>query len=474
MQRKYPRLRKSLLANISCILLFILLNIPAHAQNYQPFLTVQAGNAFVEGKALYVLSGGTVGGTIAEQAFMIDLSVPWNTSSPAYKRIPLGPLANWFPSAMSADGQKLFALARGEAFVFDIPSSNWSQIFSYPAADEIAGCAATDPGTGKIFIPFAYKLPSGTSRAMMIVDLKTNSYTSDNSTFPVPNQSIYAATWNAQLRSLLYSSYGAMYTYNPSDRWKSFNPPPGLRASHSYCMVSSSSGSIVVLFGGFSTDLNASVGDIFILDARTLVWKKGASTQSGDVRRSPACAVSNGYFIAWGGDQGNTRSIVPSDHLIVVYNLKTDKWTSGYMETNPTDSETPSNADSKEASGASGSIGLILGVVGGAIVIGLILGGIIENRVRKSRSKSSSSPVPTNVAYVDAKPNNDKDPEEGIEATNKGKRTVQEGAFGSESESQNPHSCTIGSESATQYSHSLQSQSMPRHPHKLFVSGQDK
>jgi hypothetical protein len=483
MQRKYPGLRKAcLVANISCILLLLLLlislSIPAHAQNYQPFLTVQSGNAFVEGKALYVLSGGTVDGRVAQQTFTIDLSVPWNTTSPAYKQISLGslaPMANWFPTAMSADGQKWFALAKGEAFVFDIQSSEWSKIFSYPDAGAIAGCAATDPATGKIFIPFAYKLPDGTQRSMLIVDLKTNSYTSDNSTFPVPSQSTYAATWNAQLKSLLYGSLGAMYTYNLSDGWRSFNPPPGLRASHSYCMVSSSSGSIVVLFGGFSSDLSASVGDIFILDARTLVWKKGASTQSGDVRRSPACAVSNGYFIAWGGDQGNTRSIVPPDHMTIVYNLKTDKWTSGYMVTNPTDSDTNvPNSDSKEAAGASGSTGLIIGVGGGAIVIGLILGGIIERRVRKSRPKSSLSPVPTNAAYVDAKPNNDKDPGEGIKETNKRKRTVQEGAFGSESESQNPHSCTVGLESASQYSHSLQSQSMSRHPHALFVSGQDK
>ncbi|KAF9365788.1 hypothetical protein BGX34_008248 [Mortierella sp. NVP85] len=375
---------------------------------------------------------------------------------------------------MSADGQKWFALVRGEAFVFDIQSSKWSKIFSYPDAGAIAGCAATDPATGKIFIPFAYKSPGGTARSMLIVDLKTNSYTSDNSTFPVPDQSTYSVTWNAQLKSLLYGASGAMYTYNLSDGWKSFNPPPGLRASHSFCMVSSSSGSIVVLFGGFSKDLSASVGDIFILDARTLVWKKGVSTQSGDVRRSPACAISNGYFIAWGGDQGNTRSIVPPDHMTIVYNLKTNKWTSTYMGADPTDSETPApNTNSREASGA-GSIGLIIGVIGGAIVIGLILGGIIEHHVRKSRSDSSSSPMPTNAAYVNAKPNNDKDPGEGIKATNKRKGTVQEGAFGSESESQNPHSNTIGSESASQYSHSLQSQSMPRHPHALSVPGQDK
>jgi hypothetical protein len=383
---------------------------------------------------LYISSGVNKEGILARQTFAVDLSVSWNITSPAYTKLPLGPWASWFPTAISADGQKWFALVQGVGYVFGIQSRIWSIVFNYADAYEIDKCGAvTDPETGKIFIPFAYKLPSGI-RSMLIVDLQTNSYTSDNSTFPVSNQTTYAVTWNAQLKSLLYGSFGAMYTYNLSDGWKTFNPPPGLRASNSYCMVSSSSGSIVVLFGGFSSVHNAAVGDIFILDVPTRIWRKGASTRPGDVRRSPACAVSNGYFIAWGGDMGNAASIIPPDHMAIVYSLETDKWTSGYMVTNHTDNETASN---KDTSSVSRTTGLIIGAVIGGFVIGLI----IEYRVRKSRSKSCSSPVPTNAA------------------TNKRRGTVQEGAFGSEPEPQ-------GSESA---SHAFEPPSVHRHPHIVRI-----
>ncbi|KAK3805916.1 MAG: hypothetical protein J3Q66DRAFT_407467 [Benniella sp.] len=269
--------------------------------------------------------------------------------------------------------------------------------FNYTDANGMVGFgAATDPATGKIFIPFAYKLPSGTW-VMLIVDLQNNSYTSDNSTFTVPDQRTYAVAWNAQLKSLLCGSLGAMYT-----SWRYLHP--GLP---------------------------------------TCIWRKGASTLPGDARRSPACAVSSGYFIAWGGDGGNILSIIPPDQLTIVHSLGTDEWISRYMGTNHTiNDETASNQDTPSVSGTTG---LIIGAVIGGFVIGLI----IEYRIRKSRYNPPSSPVPTNATHVDAKSNNGRDPGEGIKVTNKRKGTVQEGAFGSEPELQHPHSYSLGSESAS-------------------------
>ena len=292
---------------LSIVLLSLSPCLPTHVHSFTPVLTVQPGSAFAEGKALYVLSGADANGRLTHQTFMIDLSVSWNTTSPAYKLLPEGPYSNGIPSAMSADGQKWLALVRGEGHVFDIQTNTWTVVFNYTDAHLLNGRgAATDPVTGNVFIPF--KNLAGT-QSILIVDLQTNSYQGDNSIYTVPDTYSNAVTWNSQLKSLLLFSSGTMYAYTMSGGWKTFNSPSGIQASSSSCMVSSSSGSKVVLFGGYSSSLNATVGDIFILDVTTLTWKKGTSTAPRDVRRSAACALSGDYFVVWGGDTGNSEPI---------------------------------------------------------------------------------------------------------------------------------------------------------------------
>jgi hypothetical protein len=182
---------------LTCII-SALLSLPprllVHAQSFKPNLTTQPGNAFVDGKALYILNGRTMDGLAAQQTFMIDLSVSWNTDDPAYRVLSQGPGGSWLPTAMSADGQKLFTLANGVGHTFDIRSNQWNQIFTYTGAGGISGHdAATDPVTGKIYIPFAYRMPDGTFNTL-IVDLKDESRTSDNNNFTLSEQSSYAIT----------------------------------------------------------------------------------------------------------------------------------------------------------------------------------------------------------------------------------------------------------------------------------------
>jgi hypothetical protein len=381
---------------LSIVLLSLSPYLPTHVHSFTPDLTVQPGSAFAEGKALYVLSGAGANGRLTRQTFMIDLSVSWDTTSPAYKLLPGGPGSNGIPSTMSADAQKWFALVRGEGHVFDIQTNTWTVAFNYTDAHGLNGRgAATDPATGKVFIPFVYKNPAGT-RSMLIVDLKTNSYQGDNSTYTVPDTFSYAVTWNSQLQSLLLMSSGTMYTYTMSDGWKTFNSPSGIQASGSSCMVSSSSGSKVVLFGGYSSSLNATVGDIFILNVTTLTWKTGTPTPPRDVRRSAACALSGDYFVVWGGDTGTSEPVVPAANVMLLYNLRTDQWVPNYVApqaiTNPPGNETPSGS----------SIGVIIGAVGGGLAIGLVIGGLYGYS-RKRRSKSRS-PSPTTTENKDIQP----------------------------------------------------------------------
>ncbi|KAF9365738.1 hypothetical protein BGX34_008603 [Mortierella sp. NVP85] len=323
---------------------------------------------------------------------------------------------------MTADGQKWFVMVRGTGYLFDRASSRWAPLFTYPSASQLWGrSAATDPETGKIFVPGQYLKPDGTY-GMLVVDPKDGSISSDTWDFNLPDLVTYAITWNAYLKSLLYAADNIMYSYSQGGGWKNFNSPPGQRASNAFCLVSSTTGTKVVMFGGYSNSLNATVGDIFILDTTTLTWKQGPSAAARDVRRSAACAISNDQFIVWGGDTGNTQVIVPPENIMLVYNLQTNAWVTNYAAAaeppglptlgrlpSPTGSVSPSpSATSLPSTGASnsqdnGNTGVIMGAVGGGIALGLILGGVFMYRARKAQSKSKAeedrdSPAPSELS----------------------------------------------------------------------------
>ncbi|KAF9352576.1 hypothetical protein BGX34_012079 [Mortierella sp. NVP85] len=163
-----------------------------------------------------------------------------------------------------------------------------------------------------------------------------------------------------------------------------------------------SSGSKVVLFGGYSVNPHGTMSDIFIPDAATLTWKNG--TSGGAVRPGAACAISGDYFIAWGADTGNFSERITRENVTTVYNLKTDQWTTTYIAppvvaTPSTDPLTDTHTKPIEGgtSGGSGSIGVIAGVGVGALVIGLITGGIVEGRAHTMRSKAFLSGVINSV-----------------------------------------------------------------------------
>ncbi|KAK3805908.1 MAG: hypothetical protein J3Q66DRAFT_359953 [Benniella sp.] len=451
MRQRQPILRKALLLFTYTIsaLFSLSSHLSVHAQTFQPVLTVQSGNSFADGKALYVYSGGTREGTIAQQSFMIDLSVSWNTTSPAYKRLAIGPGSNWIPSAMSADGQKWFVFVNGIGHVYDTVAGIWTQAFQEPGAN-VSGffgrAATTDPATGLIYIPYGYLKPDGTW-GMMIVDLTNNSYSGGNDmNFSAPDDNSYAVTWIPALKSLLYAYGGTMYLYNPTEGWRNFNGPQGFTAQDGFCLVTSSSGSKVVLFGGYSLSLNATIGDMFILDVPTLTWKKGTSSPPRDVRRYHACALSNDQLVVWGGDTGNWLFILPAEHLTMVYDLKTDKWVTNYVapiapvttskpsgNTIPstTGAPSPSSTSKDGTSGISKSTAITIGAVGGVLAFGFMLGGMFIYRARMGRPKSSPPPsAPASTLNSSTLPYDDRHPGEGG-GPNKRKETVQEGLLGS-------------------------------------------
>ncbi|KAF9352577.1 hypothetical protein BGX34_012080 [Mortierella sp. NVP85] len=267
---------------------------------------------------------------------------------------------------MSGDGKRWFVFASQKGYAFDTQANLWNAILTY--SSELGYAAATDPATGKVFIPMFVMSedPLNAMMSMFIVDPKDyTSWTDSAHSVMMHGWYKYAVTWNVVLKKLLMANLYGMYAYTPEKGWKNFTGPPGLRGTDGLCMVSSSSGSEVVLFGGFSEALNTTVSDIFILDTATRTWRNG--TSGGPVRRDGACAMSGDYFIVWGGATDRVDKVAPP--MTVVYNVKTDKWTSNYIA--PTDNRTrttpsgqgephPTDTSSEDdTSGRTTSVGII-------------------------------------------------------------------------------------------------------------------
>jgi len=124
MHRKHPLLQRvNHLAYIISVF-FLLLHLPVQAKSNKPYLTYYPGSTYVDGKALYVTGGEDTSRQIADQTFMIDLSVSWKTTSPVYKELPIVSSCYWCPATMSGDGRRWFLFSSGIGYAFRYPSQH--------------------------------------------------------------------------------------------------------------------------------------------------------------------------------------------------------------------------------------------------------------------------------------------------------------------------------------------------------------
>ncbi|KAF9368021.1 hypothetical protein BGX21_006887, partial [Mortierella sp. AD011] len=131
----------------------------------------------------------------------------------------------------------------------------------------------------------------------------------------------------------------------------------------------------MILYGGFaSSAINSSsapLNDIYVLDVATYTWTKGTSSSTDAGRAGSACAVSGDYFIVWGGN-----AILAPTSLAMVYDIKTDSWTTSY---------TPPPPSSSSHTGA-----IIGGCIGAAVALILLVAGFIWYRKRSHKARSNA------------------------------------------------------------------------------------
>ncbi|KAF9362479.1 hypothetical protein BGX34_006135 [Mortierella sp. NVP85] len=348
------------------------------------------------------------------QVFAIDLSVSWNTSNPIFNKLPDSPPIFYGPSAISADRKQWVVFDNTTAYTYNLDTAKWSTLFQ--TTDLIGGddIAVTDPETGFIYSPATY--PS-----LMRLNITSKSY--DRLMMPkeLGDAYFYSAAWSTfQKKMYLIGGktgtgfedqllYLNMFSYNDKDGWRNLTkeakgdiPQPRFSA----CLEPAFGGTKMVLFGGYTRDKALTLPDIHILDVATMVWKRGPDIDQKERRAQAACAVSNDHFIAWGGQVRNSDYFVQNS--TVVFNLKTNNWTSIYNATSiPSTTSTlmpsvsaptfPTGTHIADDSRSTGGLSLdatiaitALGVAG----VALAFGTFILCRMRRRRSqKGIQGPV---------------------------------------------------------------------------------
>ncbi|KAF9405741.1 hypothetical protein BGZ94_003391 [Podila epigama] len=349
-------------------------------QAWTPVTTWGMTYTFQEGRSL-IINGGSNNTDSVSQTFSIDLSTAWDTSAPAFTRLPDGPNDYKHASTMLKDGQNWFVLSNGTGYQYNIPTAAWKSLGNSPYVSRERGLpATTDPNTGYLYIPNA--IINGTTQ-MFQYDVSLN-LLKGLPMEPTLNTLVsYSAAWSSQANQLLAfggatsgtnTVHGKLYIWSPSGGWsvpvtKGDIPTP--RRSH--CMVSAEGGAKMILFGGLTDQSNSVLSDVYIYDTATLTWTKGTDAGPSIARAEMACAVNKDLLVIWGGGGVNTAV---TTSITVVYNWKSGKWQTHY-------SPIASSWDDDESgpNGSRSNKGAIIGgVIGALVVLGLIIGFILHRR----------------------------------------------------------------------------------------------
>ncbi|KAK3809523.1 MAG: hypothetical protein J3Q66DRAFT_405509 [Benniella sp.] len=349
------------------------------AQEIRPAPDFLKCSAFAEGQGLYLLGGQN------EENFMLDLSVSWKTSDPVFKKIEGGPRVSGRACAMTNNGEDLFVMSKGTGYVHNVKSGSWrafqnANFTSWTARTMVA----TDPETGFIY------LPSGgedfTGREMMLsVDVKTGTVNTTDlfrcmmktttitgvlcNILPAHRTSIPPViVWSGLLRSFLIlenPGFRNPVTFTPSketsgaEGWSSLAvtgwKPNTYRIFECGAPAYGGSKLVFIVTGVVGTEGSY----LYILDVAECTWKEGVPPPI-PMLQSTACAVTGDQFISWGGGFAGNGT---ATNATLVYNLKTETWTSEYIGPFPVLSTSDSTSREK------GLVNTILVVTGALLTV---------------------------------------------------------------------------------------------------------
>ncbi|KAK3816565.1 MAG: hypothetical protein J3Q66DRAFT_342833 [Benniella sp.] len=295
------------------------------------------------------------GGSTREN-FMLDLSVPWNTSDPVFREIKGGPVIDGKGCATTNNGE-LFVLSVGAGFVYNPRSKSWTGFENPNFANSFRPeFAVTDPETGIIYVKEWNRNFNGET-TMYSVDLRTK--TVNNLNVYVPEEAVAGVAWSAFLRSMVIVGR-PVSLFTPSKLTESSDGRSSFIAMGQTgnfptprCTVPAYGGSIMVFLAEDNALFNGTTS-VYTLDVVKQTMKKGpfAPIPAVSILR-PVCAASGDHFIVWGGMLGSGGYLEKT----VVFNIKTEKWVSRYTPPPPRPTTTtlqPSQTPSQQTNTISG------------------------------------------------------------------------------------------------------------------------
>ncbi|KAF9124570.1 hypothetical protein BGW39_008108 [Mortierella sp. 14UC] len=274
------------------------------------------------------------------QFISLDLSIAWNTTSPAWTNLADGPRQSLFPAAFSSDEQVMYAFhiwGTASPWKYDVQKDTWQEMTT-PQFENIATVgvkAVTDPRTGLIYLAAGSDNVNNHASPLKQLDIfdpvsqTIHSIDLQDPAKPFPVRLKYGPVWSNFRNSILY--WGGRYNISDprtdiaenvitelsADSWTWSVMPtkgaaPEVRSFH--CMAGNEDGTKVVMYGGQLRN-DTLLGEIWILDVPTATWSQGPS---GPIRASAACTIAGDQFIIWAGRRGAIVNALPE---MMIYNI---------------------------------------------------------------------------------------------------------------------------------------------------------
>ncbi|KAK3805934.1 MAG: hypothetical protein J3Q66DRAFT_375669 [Benniella sp.] len=317
----------------------------ARPEDYaRPFITYEPCYASVEGQALYVIGANFSLGSMHHQAFVLDLSVSWNTVDPVVRQLQNAPLVPDAPCTMFNNGKDLFLLSMGTGYIYNVKSDSWKVLHNNNFLDVTYVKMATDPESGIIYIPNGGMDFSGKK---VVLALNMTAGTTTSLPWPAIDLGFMSIAWCAPLGRFLVVSmsyYSGLETFTPStvsessNGWRKLTTKGGEKLdgiSVSACFLSAYDGWKMVYVSRAEGQ-----GFVYFLDVATLTWTRGPCMPEPLERR--ACAISGDQFILWG------MSIGDESYHVFVLNMTSETWTSNYTASNAVIVETRDTPSSEK------------------------------------------------------------------------------------------------------------------------------
>lgn len=150
--------------------------------------------------------------TVGDGQFaVLDLSVPWAGSAPAWKKLAYGPKVLDYPFAMNANGTKAIAFRTGVnasdsfATIYDVATNTWKPSKIVAAKRDQDGIEAVlDPRTDRVYMAGGFDADGKLDKMYIYLWATDELMWSDMAATPLTKRMYYKAVWWTKQNSILY------------------------------------------------------------------------------------------------------------------------------------------------------------------------------------------------------------------------------------------------------------------------------